>query len=40
MKTLLDDLGGNALLQSGDALTAENQYINIDDAVTALARLD
>ena len=32
-------LGGNALLQRGEALTAENQYRNIASAVPALARL-
>ncbi len=39
MKTLVVALGGNALLQRGEALTAENQYRNIADAVPALARL-
>lgn len=29
MKTLVVALGGNALLQRGEALTAENQYHNI-----------
>ncbi len=29
MKTLVVALGGNALLQRGEALTAENQYRNI-----------
>ncbi|SUG84460.1 carbamate kinase [Salmonella enterica subsp. enterica] len=33
MKTLVVALGGNALLQRGEALTAENQYRNIADAV-------
>ena len=28
MKTLVVALGGNALLQRGEALTAENQYRN------------
>ncbi len=31
-------MGGNALLQRGEALTAENQYRNIASAVPALAR--
>ena len=39
MKTLVVALGGNALLQRGEALTAENQYRNIASAVPALARL-
>ena len=39
MKTLVVALGGNALLQRGEALTVENQYRNIDSAVPALARL-
>ena len=39
MKTLVVALGGNALLQRGEALTAENQYRNIASAVSALARL-
>ncbi len=39
MKTLVVALGGNALLQRGEALTAENQYRNIADAVPALALL-
>ncbi|CAM6268691.1 carbamate kinase [Citrobacter portucalensis] len=39
MKTLVVALGGNALLQRGEALTAENQYRNIACAVPALARL-
>lgn len=39
MKTLVVALGGNALLQRGEALTVENQYRNIDSAVSALARL-
>lgn len=38
MKTLVVALGGNALLQRGEALTAENQYRNIASAVPALAR--
>lgn len=38
MKTLVVALGGNALLQRGEALTVENQYRNIDSAVPALAR--
>ena len=33
MKTLVVALGGNALLQRGEALTAENQYRNIASAV-------
>ncbi len=37
MKTLVVALGGNALLQRGEALTAENQYRNIASAVPALA---
>ncbi len=36
MKTLVVALGGNALLQRGEALTAENQYRNIASAVPAL----
>lgn len=39
MKTLVVALGGNALLQRGEALTAENQYRNIASAVPALACL-
>ena len=39
MKTLVVALGGNALLQRGEALTVENQYRNIHSAVPALARL-
>lgn len=39
MKTLVVALGGNALLQRGEALTAENQYRNIASAVPALTRL-
>ncbi len=39
MKTLVVALGGNALLQRGEALTAKNQYRNIASAVPALARL-
>jgi carbamate kinase len=39
MKTLVVALGGNALLQRGEALTVENQYRNIDSAVPALAKL-
>nr|WP_318382607.1 carbamate kinase [uncultured Enterobacter sp.] len=39
MKTLVVALGGNALLQRGEALTVENQYRNIDSAVPALVRL-
>lgn len=39
MKTLVVALGGNALLQRGEALTVENQYRNIESAVPALARL-
>ncbi len=39
MKTLVVALGGNALLQRGEVLTAENQYRNIASAVPALARL-
>lgn len=39
MKTLVVALGGNALLQRGEALTVENQYRNIASAVPALARL-
>lgn len=39
MKTLVVALGGNALLQRGEALTAENQYRNIASAVPATARL-
>lgn len=39
MKTLVVALGDNALLQRGEALTAENQYRNIASAVPALARL-
>lgn len=35
MKTLVVALGGNALLQRGEALTAENQYRNIASAVPA-----
>lgn len=38
MKTLVVALGGNALLQRGEALTAENQYRNIASAVPALAQ--
>lgn len=37
MKTLVVALGGNALLQRGEALTAKNQYRNIASAVPALA---
>lgn len=33
MKTLVVALGGNALLQRGEALTVENQYRNIHSAV-------
>ena len=33
MKTLVVALGGNALLQRGEALTAKNQYRNIASAV-------
>lgn len=33
MKTLVVALGGNALLQRGEALTAENQYRNIADGL-------
>ena len=29
MKTLVVALGGNALLQRGEALTAENQYLSL-----------
>lgn len=36
MKTLVVALGGNALLQRGEALTAENQYRNIADATCPL----
>ncbi len=39
MKTLVVALGGNGLLQRGEALTVENQYRNIDSAVPALARM-
>lgn len=39
MKTLVIALGGNALLQRGEALTVENQYRNIAGAVPALVRL-
>ncbi len=39
MKTLVVALGGNALLQRGEALTAENQYRNIASAATRAARL-
>ncbi len=39
MNTLVVALGGNAVLQRGEALTAEKQYRNIADAVPALARL-
>lgn len=39
MKTLVVALGGNALLQRGEALTVENQYRNIHSTVPALARL-
>ncbi|MRS15592.1 carbamate kinase [Enterobacteriaceae bacterium RIT691] len=39
MKTLVVALGGNALLQRNEALTAENQYRNIASAAPALARL-
>lgn len=38
MKTLVVALGGNALLQRGEALTAENQYRNIASVKIALAR--
>lgn len=39
MKTLVVALGGNALLQRGEALSVENQYRNIDKVASALARL-
>lgn len=39
MKTLIVALGGNALLERGEALTAENQYRNIDKVVAALGLL-
>lgn len=39
MKTLVVALGGNALLQRGEALTVENQYRNIDKVAAALGQL-
>ncbi|MDA3132928.1 carbamate kinase [Atlantibacter subterranea] len=39
MKTLVIALGGNALLQRGEALTWENQYRNIDKVAASLGRL-
>lgn len=39
MKTIVVALGGNALLQRGEALSVENQYRNIDKVASALARL-
>lgn len=39
MKTLVIALGGNALLQRGEALTSENQYRNIDKVAASLGRL-
>ena len=39
MKNLVVALGGNALLQRGEALSVENQYRNIDKVASALARL-
>ncbi|WP_047608007.1 carbamate kinase [Rahnella aquatilis] len=39
METLVVALGGNALLQRGECLSAENQYRNIATVAGALARL-
>lgn len=39
MKALVVALGGNALLQRDEALTAEDRYRNIASAVPILARL-
>ena len=39
MKTLVVALGGNALLQRGEALTVDNQYRNIDKVAATLGQL-
>ncbi len=39
MKTLVIALGGNALLQRGDVLSAENQYKSIAKIATAIGKL-
>ncbi|MFV0549330.1 MAG: carbamate kinase, partial [Limnobaculum xujianqingii] len=38
-KTLVIALGGNALLQRGEVLSAQNQYKNIEQVASVVAAL-